>query len=334
MSDILLSVVIPTYNRLKLLKESINIIVPQLRDNVELVILDNDSPVDPSVDLQDIIDANPSVRIRLVRNRFNIGTVPNILRSFEVASGKWVLTLGDDDDLINNGIDIILEVISNHSDAEFLHFSTTEWHKNNERPTSFDTYGASGFIHGFDSGGAVNFMSVSVWRKEFAYKNALEAYRFSYSMSPTYVMLIKGLGLDKKCHFSNQVIIENATKVDASGRWAYREFCLGFNLILELPMTPKERGVLMTKMRPWVTPEFLTLQLLVSSNADHVKRQDYRLCYFKLAPYLSWFDRLRFKVLGLLFLFPALGKTTAVEAVKLSNRLGFTSLHVSEFGNR
>ena len=63
-------------------------------------------------------------------------------------------------------------------------------------------------------------------------------------------MLISGLGNDKKCHFSHKVIIDDAQKVDVSGRWAYREFCLGFNLILEMPMTRKDRQVLIRKMRP------------------------------------------------------------------------------------
>ena len=46
--------------------------------------------------------------------------------------------------------------------------------------------------------------------REFACANVLQAYRYAYSMSPTYIMLISGLGNDKKCHFSHKVIIDDA----------------------------------------------------------------------------------------------------------------------------
>ena len=110
-------------------------------------------------------------------------------------------------------------------------------------------------------------------------------------------------------------------------------FCLGFNLILEMPMTRKDRQVLIRKMR-LANAGVLSLQLLASSESNTTKRQDYKLVYYKLAPYLSWFAMLRFRLLGLMFIFPAIGALVALTAVRISNNLGFTSLPISEFGNR
>ena len=146
--------------------------------------MDNHSPEDPVNVIQPLLEKYPSANIVFKRNLFNIGTVPNILRCFEVASAPWVLTLGDDDDMSADAVNTMLSVIKENNDAEFIHFSTADQRERGERPRSFNTYGSSGLINGFDSVGALNFMSVSVWKREFACANVLQAYRYAYSMSP------------------------------------------------------------------------------------------------------------------------------------------------------
>ncbi|MEA5616714.1 glycosyltransferase family 2 protein [Cronbergia sp. UHCC 0137] len=89
----LVSVIIPTYNRLHYLPEAIASAVQQTYQNIEIIVCDNCSEISP----QAIIDTFQDPRIRLWRNDQNIGMVANIKNGFNMAKGKYVASLHDDD---------------------------------------------------------------------------------------------------------------------------------------------------------------------------------------------------------------------------------------------
>ncbi|NEU71171.1 glycosyltransferase family 2 protein [Hassallia byssoidea VB512170] len=89
----LVSVIIPTYNRPEYLKQAIASAVQQTYQNIEIIVCDNCSSVNP----QPIVDAFDDSRIRFWRNSQNLGMVANIINGFKMARGKYVASLHDDD---------------------------------------------------------------------------------------------------------------------------------------------------------------------------------------------------------------------------------------------
>jgi abequosyltransferase len=102
----LLTIGIPTWNRarylalaLEQLRQELGHIRPGL---VEILISDNCSPDQTE---QIVADRNPSVSPwRYLRNSENIGSDANIAQCFNLAKGKYVLILGDDDLLLDGAL--------------------------------------------------------------------------------------------------------------------------------------------------------------------------------------------------------------------------------------
>ncbi len=94
--NILLTIVIPTFNRLELLTEQVRFILSEIgeRKDVELLVVDNCSDYDLSV-LQDALRAVPLVKIH--RQPENIGPDRNFMFGVQQSSGSYVWLIGDDD---------------------------------------------------------------------------------------------------------------------------------------------------------------------------------------------------------------------------------------------
>lgn len=114
MDNILLSLCIPTYNRVDYLRELIPSLITELaavnRDaiRVELLISDNASTDGTEAYLRGV-----SCRgINVFRNEKNIGGDRNFLACVERASGEYVWLFGDDDVLETGGIVRILELLT------------------------------------------------------------------------------------------------------------------------------------------------------------------------------------------------------------------------------
>ncbi len=93
----LLTIAIPTYNRSRYLAELLEVLQPQLSDElrVELLIADNASTDETPALCKRLIDGG--LACRYIRNAANIGADANFLLCFSEARGKYVWLLGDDD---------------------------------------------------------------------------------------------------------------------------------------------------------------------------------------------------------------------------------------------
>ena len=87
------SVIVPTYNRAELLKESIESVLEQRYKNFELLILDDFSTDNTS----DIVAGFQDSRIKYIRHLCNIGLVANWTYGVNWAKGTFFSILGDDD---------------------------------------------------------------------------------------------------------------------------------------------------------------------------------------------------------------------------------------------
>lgn len=104
----LLTVAIPTFNRARYLDLCLASLVPQMREGIELLVLDNASDDDTSAVVAKYASHNA---LRYVRNEANIGSDRNIAQCFAQARGRYVLTFGDDDILLAGALDRVLAVL-------------------------------------------------------------------------------------------------------------------------------------------------------------------------------------------------------------------------------
>ncbi len=100
------TIVIPTYNRSHFLKQSIESALSQTHKDFELLIVDNASTDETKQMVKSISDS----RITYHRNKTNIGMMNNWNKCVELAKGKYLMILGDDDKLNSKFIEKSLKV--------------------------------------------------------------------------------------------------------------------------------------------------------------------------------------------------------------------------------
>ena len=91
----LISVCVPTYNASKYLRECLDSILAQTFTDFELLIVDNQSSDETLSIVKEY--AERDLRIRVIRNKRNIGAVPNFNRCLELAQGEWIKYVFADD---------------------------------------------------------------------------------------------------------------------------------------------------------------------------------------------------------------------------------------------
>jgi glycosyltransferase involved in cell wall biosynthesis len=113
----LLSIAIPTYNRASFLALTLSRLQTDMHtlpaDSVEILISDNASIDDTAQVIAYYIEKG--LCIRSVRNQGNIGSDANIAQVFNLAKGRYVLILGDDDILIANTLGLLIAKLQNET---------------------------------------------------------------------------------------------------------------------------------------------------------------------------------------------------------------------------
>ena len=100
----LISILIPTYNRLKYLKPNIEFLKQIKNDEIEFLISDNSS-IDGTVDY---LKSIKSKFFNIFYQNKNIGAVSNALFLLNKSKAKYIMYLGDDDYLDDNYLDGII----------------------------------------------------------------------------------------------------------------------------------------------------------------------------------------------------------------------------------
>lgn len=103
----LISIIIATWNASKTIERCIDSIVPQLTDEVELIIIDGGSTDNTNeiISTYDKVTYTISEKDRGIYDAWNKG--------IRVATGKWVAFVGADDILLPNSLKQYFEIISN-----------------------------------------------------------------------------------------------------------------------------------------------------------------------------------------------------------------------------
>ena len=105
---LLVSICIPSYNRLEKVKKNITSILQARSQDFEVVVVDNAS--DDNV--YDVLSFDDS-RLRIIRREKNIGGI-NCLKCLSEAQGKYILYCLDKDFIDGNFLDDFLEVVRNN----------------------------------------------------------------------------------------------------------------------------------------------------------------------------------------------------------------------------
>lgn len=122
MSEPLLTIVIPTYNRAAHLEQRLQELLPQVQQhsNVALYVFDDGSTDDSPKILE-------QYRARLAKcelSPVNLGLGRNMLRAFESVSTGWLWTLGDDDPVASDAVATALEFIRQAPTAMAINFDS------------------------------------------------------------------------------------------------------------------------------------------------------------------------------------------------------------------
>lgn len=113
MNKPLVSICIPTYNRLEFLKKSLQSALNQTYENIEIVISDNSD----NEETKNYIECIDNKKIRYVKNIKNIGPFLNSNQAVFLSKGKYVKYLLDDDLLESTCVEKMVEVFERHPEV-------------------------------------------------------------------------------------------------------------------------------------------------------------------------------------------------------------------------
>lgn len=116
----LLTIAIPTYNRITQIKSQVRAIIPQLTDEVCLLVIDNHS----DVHIADLFTSDELKMFSIIRNNANRGVMGNWIACFDNCETPWLWSVSDDDQLVSNAVYNVLDIVKRNLDSVFINIST------------------------------------------------------------------------------------------------------------------------------------------------------------------------------------------------------------------
>lgn len=123
-----LTIAIPTYNRCQYLLETLKSIIPQINDDVEVIISDNASTDNTKEAIQEYIR---KYNIKYYRNEKNLGMDYNFLNCMKKAKGKYIHLMSDDDLMFDNAVRRIINYIDTF-DPDYIHLNSVSFWERTE----------------------------------------------------------------------------------------------------------------------------------------------------------------------------------------------------------
>lgn len=118
MTKALVSILIPVYNRERIILETLNSAVNQTYKNTEIIVVDNKSTDSTFEILREFTKSHSNVRV--YQNKENIGPVRNWRRCLDYATGKYVKILWSDDLISPNFIEETLPFLIDYKNVGFV----------------------------------------------------------------------------------------------------------------------------------------------------------------------------------------------------------------------
>lgn len=138
--DFMISVIITTYNRSELLLRAINSVFAQSYGNIEVIVVDDNS-TDNTMSILKKIELESPVPFSYLKNLTNLGPSTSRKNGLEIATGRYVIFMDDDDYYCNqnvflNAMDIFtkyrnLSFVAGNSFLEYEENKELEYHELN-----------------------------------------------------------------------------------------------------------------------------------------------------------------------------------------------------------
>ncbi|MBY9007047.1 MAG: glycosyltransferase family 2 protein [Candidatus Lokiarchaeota archaeon] len=116
MTEIILSICIPTYNRSPIIYKTLDHLIKCKRNDIEIVVSDNASPDDTEIRIKSIEDP----RVKYFKNQVNYGIDMNILKCVERAKGEFIYFITDEDIINLELIPWIINLIKNIKELNLI----------------------------------------------------------------------------------------------------------------------------------------------------------------------------------------------------------------------
>lgn len=129
MSNILLSIIIPTYNGGDFLKENLENLIPMLQqykdDDLEFIVSNNASDDDTEETIIRWMEKLPS--LRYIKRNETLGAMEHFETAVAQSKGQFVFLLGDDDILVPGAINVIMDILHKYHNISALHFNRLDY---------------------------------------------------------------------------------------------------------------------------------------------------------------------------------------------------------------
>lgn len=112
----LVSIILPTYKRAHVLPHAIRSVLSQTYKNLELIIVDDNSPDDTAA----VVKSFDDVRIRYVKNDPNLKLPRALNKGFSLANGAYLTWTSDDNVFADNAIEKMVDTLQ-AKDCEFVY---------------------------------------------------------------------------------------------------------------------------------------------------------------------------------------------------------------------
>ena len=129
MTNIIVSIIIPTYNRAGLLKKSINSVLNQTFKNFEVIIVDDGS----TDNTENVIKSFNNSKIRYIKNKKNIGAATARNIGIKTAKGKFIAFQDSDDEWLPKKLKKQVEILTAHQNNNIVY--TGFWRIKDNRKT-------------------------------------------------------------------------------------------------------------------------------------------------------------------------------------------------------
>jgi glycosyltransferase involved in cell wall biosynthesis len=201
------SIIIPVYNRADLIGETIASALGQNYENLEVIVSDNQS-TDGTFELLEKYAAEDR-RIKLFRNRSNLGPVKNWQRGIHEARGEYAKILWSDDLIAPEFINKCLNLFDSHDDLAFVFSGVVLFGENFRQQAHFGKTRTSGI---YDSSA---YIASTLLGENFLYSPGCALFRTESLRKNLLLDVPNRIGSDFSSHaIGNDLLIFLLTAVD------------------------------------------------------------------------------------------------------------------------
>lgn len=237
--EIILTVMIPTYNRADCLKKVLVSLMNQTVDNFKIFISDNASDYDVNILLSELPDSF-SKRCNIFKRKINCYADVNIFDLFTFCETKYMWTLSDDEYVHNDAVEKIYNYISKYPKVGVFNFTLSE---------NIGTGGLPKVIKSIEEfidfyynksknnnkwHGDLIFLSNKVFNMHLVSDYVTWGYRYIYTRIATEVIFVKMLENEVPyCVVQDRIVDYNS---DNQRSWKIYEVILGSRTLIDLPL--------------------------------------------------------------------------------------------------